>query len=176
VLDILFHRLTTWLAPVLVFTMEDVWLARFPSDDDSVHLQDIPTTPKDWLNDPLATKWDGIRRTRRVVTAALEIQRQNKVIGASLEAAPVVYIEDATLLETLRTVPFDDICLTSEITLTNDPIPDNAFTLPETAGIGVIFEKAFGNKCMRCWKLLSDVGTHAHTDTCARCNDALSKG
>ncbi len=176
VLDILFHRLTTWLAPVLVFTMEDVWLARFPSDDDSVHLQDIPTTPKDWLNDPLATKWDGIRRTRRVVTAALEIQRQNKVIGASLEAAPVVYIEDATLLETLRTVPFDDICLTSEITLTNDPIPDNAFTLPETAGIGVIFEKALGNKCMRCWKLLSDVGTHAHTDTCARCNDALSKG
>ena len=42
VLDLLFHRLVTWLAPILPFTMEDVWLSRFPSDDDSVHLHDIP--------------------------------------------------------------------------------------------------------------------------------------
>jgi isoleucyl-tRNA synthetase len=35
VLDILFHRLTTWLAPVLVFTMEEVWLERFPGEESS---------------------------------------------------------------------------------------------------------------------------------------------
>ncbi len=62
VLDILFHRLTTWLAPILVFTMEDVWLERFPGDDSSVHLQDFPDTPADWLDEPLAAKWAGIRK------------------------------------------------------------------------------------------------------------------
>ncbi len=45
VLDLLFERLTTWLAPILVFTMEDVWLSRFPDDAGSVHLRDMATTP-----------------------------------------------------------------------------------------------------------------------------------
>ncbi len=57
VLDLLFHRLTTWLAPVLAFTMEEVWLERFPGEGASVHLTDIPDTPADWLNEPLAAKW-----------------------------------------------------------------------------------------------------------------------
>jgi len=173
VLDILFHRLTTWLAPVLVFTMEEVWLERFPGDENSVHLQDIPATPADWLDEPLAAKWAGIRRARRVVTAALEVQRTDKVIGASLEAAPVVHIEDAQLLADARSVPFEDICITSDVVLTADPSPAEAFRLPEIAGIGVVFEKAAGEKCQRCWKILPDVGRHAHAGTCARCNDAL---
>jgi isoleucyl-tRNA synthetase len=88
VLDILFHRLTTWLAPILVFTMEEVWLERFPGDESSVHLQDIPETPADWRDAALAAKWERVRAARRVVTAALEVQRRDKVIGASLEAAP----------------------------------------------------------------------------------------
>jgi isoleucyl-tRNA synthetase len=54
VLDILFHRLTTWLAPILVFTMEEVWLERFPGEDSSVHLQDIPETPAAWRDEALA--------------------------------------------------------------------------------------------------------------------------
>ena len=48
VLDALFHRLVTWLAPMLPFTMEEVWLARFPGEDSSVHLVDFPETPRDW--------------------------------------------------------------------------------------------------------------------------------
>ncbi len=172
-LDILFHRLTTWLAPILVFTMEEVWLERFPGDESSVHLIDMPETPNDWLDEPLAAKWSGIRRVRRVVTAALEIQRQDKVIGASLEAAPVVHVEDAGAVDALSTVPFDDICITSAISVTSDPAPAEAFRLPETEGVGVVFERANGEKCQRCWKFLPDVGSHGHAGTCARCDDAL---
>ncbi|THD72890.1 isoleucine--tRNA ligase [Thalassobius vesicularis] len=173
VLDILFHRLTTWLAPILVFTMEEVWLERFPGDDSSVHLQDIPDTPADWLNEPLAAKWAEVRRARRVVTAALEIQRTDKVIGASLEAAPVVHIRNEAMLAALKTVHFDDICITSGLSLTADPIPAEAFRLPEIEGVGVVFEKAEGEKCQRCWKILPDVGTHSHAGTCKRCDEAL---
>ncbi|MBE1296320.1 MAG: isoleucine--tRNA ligase [Rhodobacteraceae bacterium] len=173
VLDILFHRLTTWLAPILVFTMEEGWLERFPGDDSSVHLVDIPETPADWLNEPLAAKWASIRQARRVVTSALEIQRTDKVIGASLEAAPVVHVRDAEVLAALKSVNFADICITSDVVLTGDPAPAEAFRMPEVDGISVVFEKADGEKCQRCWKIQPDVGSHAHPGVCGRCNTAL---
>ncbi|ARE39930.1 Isoleucyl-tRNA synthetase [Rhodovulum sp. P5] len=175
VLDILFHRLTTWLAPILVFTMEEVWLERFPGEASSVHLTDIPETPAAWRDDALAAKWADVRQVRRVVTAALEIQRRDKVIGASLEAAPVVHLRDEDVLKALKSVDFEDICITSDIQLTTDPRPQEAFRLPEIDGVGVVFERAEGEKCQRCWKILPDVGRHAHPATCGRCNDALGK-
>jgi len=173
VLDLLFHRLTTWLAPVLTFTMEEVWLERNAGDDASVHLVDIPETPADWLNEPLAAKWSTVRQARRVVTAALEIQRTDKVIGASLEAAPVVHVRDPEMLAVLKSVSFEDVCITSDIVLTGDPMPNEAFRMPEIEGVGVVFERAMGEKCLRCWKILPDVGSHAHPGTCKRCSDAL---
>jgi isoleucyl-tRNA synthetase len=173
VLDIVFHRLTTWLAPVLVFTMEEVWLCRFPGEQSSVHLVDMPETPAGWLNPVLAAKWEGIRTVRRVVTGALEVQRTAKVIGASLEAAPVVHVADTAILAALKSLDFAELCITSDLQLTADPEPAEAFRLPDTPGIGVVFERAEGEKCQRCWRILPDVGSHKHPGTCKRCNDAL---
>ncbi|SDJ42119.1 isoleucine--tRNA ligase [Aliiruegeria lutimaris] len=173
VLDILFQRLTTWLAPVLVFTMEEVWLERYPGETSSVHLEDIPETPADWHKPELAQLVERVRNVRRVVTAALEVQRREKVIGSSLEAAPEVFVEDATLVTLLRTVNFADVCIASQLTLTEGAAPEGAFTLDEVPGVGVVFALAEGEKCQRCWKILPDVGTHAHEGTCKRCSDAL---
>ena len=144
VLDILFHRLTTWLAPVLVFTMEEVWLERFGDEESSVHLIDIPETPASWLNLELAEKWAMIRRVRRVVTAALEVQRIEKVIGASLEAAPTLYLADQGVKDILEQMPFADICITSDLTLSTDAAPSDAFTMAEIEGVAVSFVKAEG--------------------------------
>ncbi len=174
VLDILFHRLTTWLAPVLVFTMEEVWLERFGGEDSSVHLIDIPETPAAWLNPELAEKWAMIRRVRRVVTAALEVQRTEKVIGASLEAAPVLYLADQAVKDILEQMPFADICITSDLTLSTEAAPSDAFTMAEIEGIAVSFVKAEGEKCGRCWKILPDAGTHSHAGVCGRCDEALA--
>ncbi|WP_170326932.1 isoleucine--tRNA ligase [Ruegeria arenilitoris] len=174
VLDILFHRLTTWLAPVLVFTMEEVWLERFPGDDSSVHLVDFPDTPADWRNEVMETYMAKVRRVRRAVTAALEIQRQDKVIGSSLEAAPIVHVEDQETRDLLATFDVDDMCITSGLTVTGDPAPAEAFRVPEIEGVAVVFEKAEGEKCQRCWKILPDVGRHAHEGVCGRCDEALS--
>ncbi|PCH66235.1 MAG: isoleucine--tRNA ligase [Rhodobacteraceae bacterium] len=173
VLDILFHRLTAWLAPILVFTMEEVWLERFPGDTSSIHLTDMPETPESWRNEELANSVADVRSVRRVVTSALEVQRQDKVIGSSLEAAPVVHVDDPDLLELLRGLPTDDLFITSGLVLTGDPMPPEAFRLPETEGVGVVFEKASGKKCLRCWKILPDVGQHSHEGVCGRCNSAL---
>jgi len=172
VLDILFHKLTKWLAPVLVFTMEEVWLERFPGDESSVHLQDFDDVPAAWLDADLAAKWSAVRRVRRVVTGALEVERTAKVIGASLEAAPTVYVsaDEAAILET---VAFDDLCITSGIHVSTDAAPEAAFRIDDVADVAVVFAKADGDKCQRCWKILPDVGSHSHAGVCGRCNDAL---
>ncbi len=171
VLDLIFHRLTTWLAPMLVFTMEDVWLERFPGAESSVHMVDFPETP-DWRDDALAAKWETLRNTRRVVTGAIEVERTAKVIGASLEAAPTVYV-DAETKALLDSVDFADICITSALTTSDDAAPEGAFTLPDVAGVAVTFAKADGEKCQRCWKILPDVGSHGHPGVCGRCDEAL---
>ncbi|WP_374642641.1 isoleucine--tRNA ligase [Tabrizicola sp.] len=172
VMDLLFHRLTTWLAPVLVFTMEEVWLERFPGEESSVHLVDFPETPAGWRDEALAAKWDSLRDARRVVTGALEVQRTAKVIGASLEAAPEVFVSPV-LAGLLGSVDFAELCITSDLKLSTEAAPEGAFALAEVPEVAVVFHPAAGTKCERCWKVLPDVGTHKHAGTCQRCNDAL---
>ncbi|MEO1721515.1 MAG: isoleucine--tRNA ligase [Pseudomonadota bacterium] len=172
VMDALFHRLTRWLAPILVFTMEEVWLSRFPGEESSVHLMDFPETPAAWRDEALAAKWAKIRSARRVVLGALEIERREKTIGASLEAAPILFVDDAEVAALVRSVDMAELCITSALELREGPAPAEAFRLEEPT-IGVLFAKAQGQKCARCWKILPDVGTHKHAMVCARCDAVL---
>jgi isoleucyl-tRNA synthetase len=170
VLDILFHRLTTWLAPILVFTMEEVWLCRYPGDDSSLHLQDFPETPKAWLNPALGEKWVRIMRARKSVTAAIEVRRTAKEIGSSLEAAPRFGCADDETFHDLQSIDFGEVCITAPVKLELMPTADRTLS-PGQPYVGV--DLALGHKCERCWKVLPDVGTHKHPGTCKRCNDAL---
>src|SRR5262249_38838988 len=67
VLDALFRASACWLAPMLPFTAEEAWLARYPSETGSVHLELFPDLPAAWRNDRLAEKWRKVRLVRRVV-------------------------------------------------------------------------------------------------------------
>ena len=174
VLDILFERLTIWLAPMLCFTMEEVWMTRVGEMDGSVHLQTIPETPQAWRDETLAKKWSTVRQVRRVVTGALEERRRDKTIGASLEAAPTVYVSDDAAAEAARSVAFEDVCITSDITVETGNGPEDAFRLEDVPDVSASFAKASGEKCARCWKILPDVGTHDSPHTCARCDTVLS--
>jgi len=173
VLELIFERLTTWLAPVLVFTMEEVWLERHPGEASSVHLQDFPDTPDEWENSDLFGRMTAVRIVRRVVTACLEEQRRAKIIGSSLEAAPKVYIDSNADLENLQAFELDEICITSGIELIGGAAPKEAFKLEGYPHVAVVFHKADGEKCQRCWKILPDVGSHAHPGVCGRCDEAL---
>jgi len=177
VLDALFHRLVPWLAPMLPFTMEEVWLARFPGEDSSVHLVDFPATPRDWHDAALAAKWDLVRRARRVVTARLEVARQEKLIGASLEASPAIGTWNEGLREALESVDFAEVCITSGMRIDLLPLPASASGTSDSSsdnpGMVVVPDLATGEKCARCWKILPDVGTHAHPRVCGRCDGVL---
>jgi isoleucyl-tRNA synthetase len=158
VLDHLFRCTVTWLAPMLCFTAEEAWLARFGADAESVHLQPFPDVPAAWRDDALAEKWRKIRLARRVVTGALEIERAHKRIGSSLEADPVVHVSDPDLFTALIDGDLAEICITSAATLVQGDGPAGAFRLPDVAGVAVVPGLAEGEKCARSWKITPTVG------------------
>ncbi|MGC2140586.1 MAG: class I tRNA ligase family protein, partial [Methylovirgula sp.] len=153
-----FRAVTLWLAPILVFTCEETWLARYP-EASSVHLESFPEIPAAWLDNELAADWEKIRRVRSVVTGALEIERAKKRIGSSLEAAPVVYIADAELRGQLDGVDFAEVCITSDIGIEAGEGPADAFHLQDVPGVAVVPALAQGRKCARSWKISPLVGT-----------------
>jgi isoleucyl-tRNA synthetase len=174
VLDILFDHLVRWLAPFISFTADEAWLIRHPGDDETVHDKLFPTVPAEWRDDALAAKWARVRRLRRVVTGALEVARANKQIGASLQAHPVVYAS-ADLVAACEGLGMADLCIVSDITLTADgAAPEGAFRLEDEGDVAVVVQKAEGEKCQRCWKVLPDVGTHAHEGVCGRCDTVVA--
>ncbi|MER8694121.1 isoleucine--tRNA ligase [Mesorhizobium opportunistum] len=159
----LFDCLVKWLAPMLPFTMEEAWLDRHP-DAVSVHLDQFPEIPADWKNEALAEKWRKVRQVRRVVTGALEIARAQKVIGSSLEAVPVVTINDAALEAAISDVDMAEMAITSDLVIAHGQAPQSAFTLDDVKGVAVVVEKAEDRglvKCARSWRYTADVGQDA---------------
>jgi isoleucyl-tRNA synthetase len=157
VIDQILLHTTLWIAPILPFTAEDIWEARFPSDD-SVHLALLPSVPNSWENETLHDYWSRVRTIRRVVTGALEVARAHGLCGSSLEMAPQVFIEDAKTLEELQTIDFGEICITSAFSFSKGKGPDDAFRLSDVPGVAVVCHKAQGQKCQRSWKISPDVG------------------
>ncbi|MBT8472418.1 MAG: isoleucine--tRNA ligase, partial [Marinicaulis sp.] len=167
--------LMRWLAPVCVFTMEEAFLVYNPGAKDSVHLKTFPDVPAEWRDDALAERWRKIRDVRRVVTGALEVERREKRIGASLEAAPVVHINDAELLLAYDGLDAPELFITSGAKLTAAAAPGDAFTLEgENDNVAIVPAKANGEKCERCWRILPEVGKKSDDKLCNRCNDAVN--
>ena len=173
VLEHLFRCTVTWLAPMLPFSAEEAWLARYApamqkrqgkgahelhARQESVHLELFPNVPSSWRDDELAEKWRKVRLVRRVVTGALEIERAHKRIGSSLEAAPVVYVSDLDLFAALVDVDLAEVSITSAATIVEGAGPPDAFRLDEVAGVAVDVQLAQGKKCARSWKILPSVG------------------
>ncbi|CAN7508297.1 isoleucine--tRNA ligase [Rhizobium sp. LjRoot254] len=169
----LFDCLVLWFAPMMPFTTEEAWLSRDPSAA-SVHLEQFPAIPANWKNDAIAEKWKKIRTVRRAVTGALEIERKDKRIGSSLEAAPVVHVSDSALLSALAGLDFAEICITSDITVVEGAGPVGAFRAEDVANVAVVPALAEGTKCARSWRITKDVGSdREYPDVSARDAAAL---
>jgi isoleucyl-tRNA synthetase len=163
VLDQLHRCLCTWFAPVLVFTAEEAWCARF-GDDSSVHLQIFPEVPEVWLDPTLSARWAAIRDNRAAITGAVEVERREKRIGSSLEAV-VTLAEGSPATELLSDVEWAELAIVSQI------------AIGKAAEIAVQAGPASGRKCVRCWRVLPEVGrSAAHPGLCLRCEDAVASG
>jgi isoleucyl-tRNA synthetase len=170
VMDRTFDCLVRWLAPIIAYTADEAWLARHGDvPGRSVHLETFADVPQAWLDSVLGTRWAKLRDIRRVATGALELERSAKRIGSSLQAAIALYVPAETAV-LLRDVDLAELCITSDGEVIAAPPPEDAFTLPDLPGIGVVVRDAAGSKCERCWRVLPEVGNVAeHADLCHRC-------
>jgi len=173
VMDLVFDHLTAWLAPILCFTAEEAWTQRGKAPE-SVHLRTYPDVPENWRDDALAAKWAKIRRVRRVVTGAIEIEREQKRVRGSLEAHPRVWIEDEEAKAAVDSIDFAEVCIVSGIDVHAGDGPSDAYSWEEIEGVWVVPHRAEGEKCDRCWKVLPEVGeVPSAPKTCLRCADAV---
>ena len=156
--------------------MEEVWLHRHKENlKTSVHLEDFPITPDEWINSDIEKKWSRIRDIRGYVNLAIEKERQNKNIRSSLEASPNLYIKDKNLFKILDSINFNEVCITSSLRLNLlKDSESNSYTVFED-GIEVNVKKAEGEKCNRCWKYTNSYTNFKNNIICHRCDEVLKK-
>jgi isoleucyl-tRNA synthetase len=173
VMNEIFLRLTTWLAPIMCFTMEEVWQARFPSEDKSVHMELFRDAPEGWLNADIASKIESLRTFRTAALETIEPFRREKVIKSSL-AASVTAPADAALVSALAALG-----VTRQETYANPAEPNDTLadylivsecTLSENAAnisVTDLKEKPGFAKCERSWKYFKGEGDITTRDAAA---------
>ena len=166
VLDILFHALVRYAAPVIVFTAEEVWQTRYP-DAGSVHLLEWPEVHAGWVDVALASKWSHLRGLRARVLEPIEAMRRDRLVGSSLEAVVELRVRDALLDERANSIDFSEVCIAANVDVhgfADDSIDD----LYQVTFSG----KTTHHKCGRCWRHLPEVAEDGAL--CGRCAEVLA--
>ncbi len=174
VMNQVFDCLVKWLAPFLCFTAEEAWMA-LHGQHSSVHEQLFLNVPGSWKNSSIAEVVNRMRNLRRVMTGALEVARANHLIGSSLQAALVVGC-NPLLLEGLENVDWAELAIASHVSFVEPhSIAQNqdVFCLEDFPSAVALVQKAEGDKCQRCWKILPEVVEHPEK-LCARCDEVVN--
>jgi isoleucyl-tRNA synthetase len=159
------------LAPILSFTCEEVWehSALPQGAQPNVHMDLFPA-PADLIEGitadqrATASDWDKLAKVRDQVLKSLDIAREDRIIGSSLEAAVVLEASGETLsLLSRYETELPGLFIVSAVTLT-----------PGSEALTIKVERARGDKCERCWKYTRDVGSDPEYPTvCASCAKTL---
>ena len=165
------EKLTTWYAPILCHTMEEVWQKFKTENIESVHLKVFKNPDNIWNNVNLLEKWENIKKIRKVINTAIEIARNEKKLGSSLEANVVLITKEKSILESIKSIEMHNVCIVSSfVVLDNkDKIDDNfisTFSNKEKK-VEVFIYKTKYEKCLRCWKYKKEVSINK--GLCERC-------
>ena len=167
-LERLLDALVRLLAPVMSFTTEEVWTHM--NRPASVHLAPFPepaelTAGVSETARANAANWDHLLEMRNVVLKCLEEARNEKRIGAPLEARVVLTASGdvASLLEQYA-AELPALFIVSQVEVKR-----------AAEGFGVVVERAAGEKCERCWRYTTDTGADSRYPTvCGRCAKAVA--
>nr|WP_317411956.1 isoleucine--tRNA ligase [uncultured Solibaculum sp.] len=163
--------MTRMLAPILAFTSEEIWEHMPHSKEDnaqSVLLNDMPSPFQVAHDEDFLARWERIHAIREDVKKALELARNQKVVGSSLDAHVTLYCE-GELYDFAKSVEQElpDIFIVSQLTIEKGG--KGEFDA-EMEGLSVTVAKATGEKCDRCWAYSDTVGQdEKHPTLCVRC-------
>ncbi len=155
------------LAPILPFTMDELWRNLPGQREPSVHIALFPEKTAVWRDDDVLARWDELRAIRDRVNVTLEERRQDKTITSNLSAR--VRVRPSAELRPILTRYRDELPAlfgVSQVELEEPP----------AAETGVSVNKADGVKCERCWRYVATVSdTPEFKGLCERCVDALAE-
>lgn len=167
VINILFHYVIKWLAPILVFTTDEAWQSAGLSS--SVHLQNLEIPNQQWHNAQIGAFIDKVRNIRKIAAVELEKARKDKSIGSSLQACVTIFDPQNILPTEIDIEEWKDILIVSDLIIKNESIPADIHTQD---GIGIYVSVAEGEKCERCWKIFKQLNENK---VCDRCQTVLNE-
>lgn len=161
------------IAPVLVFTSDEVWRFMPKRKVNSVHLASFPEVKKEWIDDELEKKWDGLLQIKSEIAKAMEIARKDKVIGHPLDARiSIMPPKEMEALVREEAANLKEILIISQFVV--GATEGTAFESQEIPGLKVWVSQAKGKKCERCWNYSERVGANEkHPAICERCWEAV---
>ena len=167
-LHTLFNFLTKWLSPIISFTAEEAWLARKYDNENSILTQTIKDDDFSFEINGLDKTFNELKKIRKCVTAALELKRNEKLIGSSLQAKVTLYIslESQKILEKINLA---EMCIVSQIEIKDIADKSTDAINFDEENIFVSISLASGEKCERCWTILPEVKSNPRK-LCERCD------
>ncbi|WP_293943851.1 isoleucine--tRNA ligase [Sphingomonas sp.] len=158
VLHVLFESLVRYVAPLLVFTSEEIWQARYPNEP-SVHLALWPNIDQEWNDPSVADRFQPMLVARSQINEAIEPLRREKIVRSSLEAN-VIYPAISLDQQMPGGAKIDAVALAEFAIVAN-----------VTFGDTLEISRTTNHKCGRCWRHLPEVTEDG--DLCGRCDEVV---
>jgi len=165
------HSLVRLFAPILSFTAEEIWQHLPGTKSSSVMLetwyQGLHHLPSTGFSRDF---WQQVMAVKTAVNKELENLRNNKQIGANLQAEVTLYCSDALAANLAKLGDeLKFVLIVSKVTLAPLSAAQNAVQT-EVEGLQISISKSNALKCVRCWQYHADVGTNnEHPELCPRC-------
>ncbi|MGE4292740.1 MAG: isoleucine--tRNA ligase [Desulfovibrio sp.] len=166
------------MAPILSFTAEETFShlpdALRPALPTVFALRFDPLLAE--ISDEERARWELLLTLRSEVTKAIEPKRKDGLVGKSLDAKITLH-GPSDLLARLDGVDMLEFFIVSEAVLApNSNAPADAYVSEEIAGLSISVDRAQGEKCQRCWRYDTNLGSHPdHPEACPRCTRVLTE-
>ncbi len=162
------------LAPILSFTIDEVWEHLPGKKEESVFLENFPQVKKEYIDKTLISDFDILLKIRNLVNKGIEEKRNAKVIGHSLECSITLDFENDNLKKVVeKYLPYlESIFIVSEVKISNlnNYIEDENII----KGVKIYVDKKEGKKCPRCWKRYDESDFPEGSEICKKCIQAIS--
>nr|WP_248629667.1 isoleucine--tRNA ligase [Enterococcus cecorum] len=168
--------LTKLLTPIIPHTAEEIW-SYLKEEEEYVQLAEFPEVETFANQEELLDMWKAFMDFRDDVLKALEVARNEKLIGKSMEAKVTVYPNEQvrTLLTALNANLPQLLIISPDFFTVSEEGPASA---PEAAqkfeDVAILVERAEGHVCDRCRQVKAKLSDHEHLEhVCEHCAEVI---